>query len=209
MRELASTIWDDGREFLEGTAESRLPASLVDRIPDVLWRESSRSGDVAPAASVPADRLVGVARSAFDADRTGDPLAAAVRAVLLDLGHEVEAPSLLDDQPRIEEQGPSDFEATPVTETPVETEEPADPVDPEDLVAAPGTESLIPTPDVEADDEEVLETETPVKVPAKSGPGSAKSAWLEYAHTRGVDVEPGASRDDIIRDLEDAGIATE
>ena len=51
------------------------------------------------------------------------------------------------------------------------------------------------------------DTRTPV--PAKAGPGSSKTAWTEYATTNGVEVEDGATRDEIIAALDAAGVPTD
>lgn len=45
--------------------------------------------------------------------------------------------------------------------------------------------------------------------PPKSGAGSGRDAWAEYAAARGVTVPEGASRDDIVGALESAGQPTE
>lgn len=46
-------------------------------------------------------------------------------------------------------------------------------------------------------------------IPPKGGPGSGKSAWADYARAHNVSVEPGSSREDIIDQLDDAGVPTE
>jgi hypothetical protein len=58
------------------------------------------------------------------------------------------------------------------------------------------------------DNTEVAASES-VEVPARRGPKSGKAAWVEYAQVKGVDVEAGASRDDIIDALDAAGVPTE
>lgn len=45
-------------------------------------------------------------------------------------------------------------------------------------------------------------------LPPRSGAGSGKEAWAEYAAAAGLEVPDGAARDDIIALLEQAGIAT-
>lgn len=45
--------------------------------------------------------------------------------------------------------------------------------------------------------------------PAKAGPGSARGKWLDYARSRGVQVDDDASREDIIGACESAGVPTE
>lgn len=44
-----------------------------------------------------------------------------------------------------------------------------------------------------------------VDVPARRGPGSGKEAWASYAQAQGVQVEDGATRDEIVSALEAAG----
>jgi hypothetical protein len=44
--------------------------------------------------------------------------------------------------------------------------------------------------------------------PPRGGPGSSTEEWAKYAGLLGVKVGPGANRDDIIRDLEEAGKPT-
>lgn len=46
-------------------------------------------------------------------------------------------------------------------------------------------------------------------IPPKGGPGSGKSAWADYARLHNVSLEPGSSREDIIDQLDDAGVPTE
>ncbi|HWU21556.1 MAG TPA: hypothetical protein VN088_08525 [Nocardioides sp.] len=45
--------------------------------------------------------------------------------------------------------------------------------------------------------------------PPRSGRGSGTEAWASYAASNGVAVEDGASRDDIIAALDEAGVPTE
>jgi hypothetical protein len=45
--------------------------------------------------------------------------------------------------------------------------------------------------------------------PPRSGKGSSKEAWAEFAQTHGVQVEDGDSRDDIIAALVEAGVVEE
>jgi len=45
--------------------------------------------------------------------------------------------------------------------------------------------------------------------PPKSGPGSAKAAWVAYAQSHGVEVEDDATRDDIVAAVAAAGVAVE
>lgn len=45
--------------------------------------------------------------------------------------------------------------------------------------------------------------------PPKSGAGSGRDAWAEYATARGVAVPDGAGRDDIVAALDAAGVPTE
>ncbi len=46
-------------------------------------------------------------------------------------------------------------------------------------------------------------------IPSRSGPGSARAAWLSYAELHGVDVDIDANREEIIAALERAGVPTE
>ncbi len=48
-----------------------------------------------------------------------------------------------------------------------------------------------------------------IPVPPRGGPGSAAPAWRAYATAVGVEVDPDASRDDVIAALEKAGKPTE
>lgn len=48
-----------------------------------------------------------------------------------------------------------------------------------------------------------------VKPPAKSGPGSGKAAWQDYATSVGVTVDDSADRDDIVKAIAAAGKPTE
>lgn len=43
-------------------------------------------------------------------------------------------------------------------------------------------------------------------VPPRSGTGSGKEAWSAYAQAKGVDVPDGATREEIIAALEEAGV---
>jgi hypothetical protein len=45
--------------------------------------------------------------------------------------------------------------------------------------------------------------------PPRSGKGSSKEAWAEFAQSRGVHVEDEDSRDDIIAALVEAGVVQE
>ncbi|WP_432050305.1 hypothetical protein [Verrucosispora sp. NA02020] len=45
--------------------------------------------------------------------------------------------------------------------------------------------------------------------PPKGGPGSGAPAWRAYAAANDVDVEPDASREDVIAALDEAGVRTE
>jgi hypothetical protein len=45
-----------------------------------------------------------------------------------------------------------------------------------------------------------------VPVPSTSGPGSGKEAWAAFAADRGVEVDAGASRDDIMAACQAAGV---
>jgi hypothetical protein len=45
--------------------------------------------------------------------------------------------------------------------------------------------------------------------PAKAGKGSSKEAWVAYAEASGVAVPDGASREEIVAALDDAGVPTE
>lgn len=47
------------------------------------------------------------------------------------------------------------------------------------------------------------------EVPPQSGRGSGKDAWAAYAEAHGVTVDEDATRDQIIADLEAAGVPTE
>lgn len=64
-------------------------------------------------------------------------------------------------------------------------------------------------------DEPGDEREPELRVPAKSGPGSGKKAWAEYAvsaasdRDMNIDIPGDASRDEIIAALAEAGIPTE
>ncbi|MBT0771816.1 hypothetical protein KIH74_22940 [Kineosporia sp. J2-2] len=83
-------------------------------------------------------------------------------------------------------------------------------LDPGPTMVGPEVEKVEAPEDFEAQASEAAEGSKPqVEVPPKRGPGSAKSAWADYARANDVAVDPGASRDDIIRDLEDAGVPTE
>ncbi|MFE2912823.1 hypothetical protein [Kitasatospora indigofera] len=42
--------------------------------------------------------------------------------------------------------------------------------------------------------------------PPRAGKGSGKDAWSDFAAAKGVEVEPGANRDDIIAACEAAGV---
>lgn len=68
-----------------------------------------------------------------------------------------------------------------------------------------------PEPEASPDPVSVAGSEPPaiVPVPPKGGPGSGKSAWAEYARAHNVSVEAGSSREDIIDQLDDAGVPTE
>lgn len=46
-------------------------------------------------------------------------------------------------------------------------------------------------------------------VPPQAGKGSGKDAWAEYATANGVQIDPEATRDDIIAACTAAGVATE
>lgn len=46
-------------------------------------------------------------------------------------------------------------------------------------------------------------------MPRRAGPGSAKDRWLAYAAANEVEVDPEASREEIIAALEAYGIPTE
>ncbi|WP_193117040.1 hypothetical protein [Brachybacterium tyrofermentans] len=61
----------------------------------------------------------------------------------------------------------------------------------------------------ESAEDEGQESQGDVKPPAKSGPGSAKGAWREYAESVGVSVDESAERDDIIKAIAAAGKPTE
>ncbi|MGO2313007.1 MAG: hypothetical protein ACTIOA_07300 [Brachybacterium tyrofermentans] len=65
----------------------------------------------------------------------------------------------------------------------------------------------VSTPEPDRDDEQ--DNTGDVKPPAKSGPGSAKGAWREYAESVGVSVDESAERDDIIKAIAAAGKPTE
>jgi hypothetical protein len=55
-------------------------------------------------------------------------------------------------------------------------------------------------------DEKESPSDTP---PPKAGAGSSKEAWASYAAGKGVEVEDGASRDQILEALDAAGVPTE
>jgi hypothetical protein len=52
-------------------------------------------------------------------------------------------------------------------------------------------------------------SEAPGSAPPKSGKGSGRDAWAEYAEALGVTVDHDANRDDIIAALAEAGHLTE
>lgn len=79
-----------------------------------------------------------------------------------------------------------------------EEDEPEAPAQPEPLPPVSGDES----PAVDSEQFEVA-------APPKAGPGSSAEAWRTYAASIGVDVDAGASRDDVIAALEAAGKPTE
>jgi len=41
--------------------------------------------------------------------------------------------------------------------------------------------------------------------PAKAGPGASRQVWDDYATSKGVEVDPGWKREDIIAAVENAG----
>lgn len=59
------------------------------------------------------------------------------------------------------------------------------------------------------DGDEAAESLADLAIPAKSGPGSGKQAWWQYAERNGVTVPEDPSRDDIIDACEAAGVPTE
>jgi hypothetical protein len=50
--------------------------------------------------------------------------------------------------------------------------------------------------------------QVPLPVPNRGGANSSAAVWSAYAGSLGVKVGPGANRDDIIRDLDEAGFPT-
>jgi hypothetical protein len=70
-------------------------------------------------------------------------------------------------------------------------------------------QSAISNPDVWADDDPSADTDADDRTadapPPQSGPGSGRGAWAAYAAGCGVDVPDGASREDIIAALAEAG----
>jgi hypothetical protein len=208
-RVLNDTVWIDDTEYLAGTVP---PPGVASRIGDHLWEEVG-VGDQSPAANVDVDRMLNVARRAFDEETEGDGLDAAVRAVLTELGFEVGAPAFTDEsQPQSEEQGPSQFEAVPVTEGGPAVE-PAEDLPPAGTVDEGAPES--PTP-VEAEpaatsadegDQDVQPAEpVDVEVPNRGGKGSSKAHWLEYARAMGVEVTDDMERHEVIAACEAAGV---
>lgn len=67
----------------------------------------------------------------------------------------------------------------------------------------------VPDDDVAALLGEHLFTEPDSDIPPRSGKGSGAPAWAAYAGDNGVDVDPDASRDDIIAALEAASVPVE
>ena len=60
--------------------------------------------------------------------------------------------------------------------------------------------------EVEDELSETDEDEDDVVVPPQGGPGSGKDAWAAYAASQGVEVEDGATRDEIIAACEAADV---
>lgn len=56
---------------------------------------------------------------------------------------------------------------------------------------------------------EAVSTTSGGEPPPQGGPGSSRSAWLDYAAALSVDVAEDASREDIIAACEAAGVPTE
>lgn len=60
-----------------------------------------------------------------------------------------------------------------------------------------------------SDDEQLDDEADPSAVPPKAGPGSGQRAWAAYAKANSVDVDDDTKRDDIIAQLEAAGVPVE
>lgn len=69
--------------------------------------------------------------------------------------------------------------------------------------------ALITNPKAWADEPSVGSERTADAEPPRSGKGSSKDAWVEFAHAHGVQVDDSGSRDDIISALVDAGVVEE
>lgn len=65
-------------------------------------------------------------------------------------------------------------------------------------------EPTVPDPDHEPDREPATGPVERDGVPAKSGVGSSRQAWADYAESKGIEVDPDWKREDIIEAVEKA-----
>jgi hypothetical protein len=77
--------------------------------------------------------------------------------------------------------------------------------EPGDTVPAWARKQLT-NPKLWGDEQPTEQPLTEVPVPPASGPGSGKEAWTAFAADRGVAVDAGANRDDIMAACQAAGV---
>lgn len=197
---LADGVWLGSEFFGPGTSREQM-GDLAGRVGAHLWTERGPSVPVDTRRAVDVSRLVGVASAAFEAAPSGTGLDAAVRAVVDDLGFAADEPPAFTEVPSEQAEEVPDFVAVPVVEepTPVADPEPEPEPEPEPVEVVDEAPPLTPGG-------EAFTSAPKSEIPPRSGPGSSKAVWAEFARSQNVSVDPGASRDDIIRDLEDAGI---
>jgi hypothetical protein len=208
-RVLANTVWVDGKEYLGGSTP---PADVAAGLADHLWVDVESPGSEPAAADPNVDRLATVAEAAYDtAVDVGRRWRAVVTALLAELGQD--APAAPEEwAPEQEEQGPSQFEAVPVTEggpavEPAEDLPPAGTVD-EGAPESPTPAEAEPAASLADDGDQDVQPAEPVdvEVPNRGGKGSSKAHWLEYARAKGVEVTDDMERHEVIAACEAAGV---
>lgn len=67
----------------------------------------------------------------------------------------------------------------------------------------------IPNPKAWIEVPDAVEEPVSDRPPRRAGSGSARGLWVQYAAAKDVEIDPGYSREEIIRALEAAGVPTE
>ncbi len=202
---LSDNVWAGGVHFLEkGTRQSDVDPAIAGLVGDHLWSEEEAQANVSAAG----EALTGLADNVFVDGVLYEKGTTPPRAA----GSQIGSHLWVGGEPPEDEDGEVasgvELGSDPADGDPIGDDSDSSEADAGGPPPASDGPPTLPEPET-AETADGPNTAALDEIPPKGGPGSGKSAWAAYARKRNVDVDPGANRDDIIRDLEDAGVPTE